>query len=98
MSTSPLTLVVFIKAKQATKQRLKDVLLDVTAKTRVEAGCINYDLHIARDDDSLFIIHETWQDKAAHDSHMNQPHLKNFLSLVEELVEGEVKGTWCRKL
>jgi quinol monooxygenase YgiN len=98
MNPNQLTIVVFIQAKQSTKQRVREELTQLAARTRTEAGNINYDLHVSNTDDSLFIIYENWKDQAALDSHMNEPYLKSFLGKTDELLAAPVDGTICKKL
>ena len=96
MSNTPqITIVCLIKAKQATKHQVKSELGNLAKMTRLEAGNINYDLHISAADDSLFIIYENWRNQAALDNHMSQPYLKDFLARQEELLEKPVEGNIC---
>ncbi len=97
MSNTPqITIVCLIKAKQATKHQVKSALGNLAKMTRLEAGNMNYDLHISADDDSLFIIYENWQNQVALDNHMSQPYLKDFLAKQDELLECPVDGKICK--
>ena len=58
-----MTVVVRIKAKPGMVPLVKQELLDLLAPTRDEDGCINYDMHQAVADDSLFLFHENWTSK-----------------------------------
>ncbi|MHB0946801.1 MAG: putative quinol monooxygenase [Sedimentisphaerales bacterium] len=96
MNTEQVTIVCLIKAKQATKNQVKKELSNLTNMTRLEAGCMNYDLHISAADDSLFIIYENWRNQATLDNHMSQQYLKDFLAKESELLERPVDGKICR--
>ena len=98
MNASQISIVCLIKAKEATKQRVREELKQLAAMTRNETGNINYDLHVSNADDGLFIIYENWKDQAALDNHMNQPYLKGFLGKAEELLERPIDGKICTKL
>ncbi|HZL13734.1 MAG TPA: putative quinol monooxygenase, partial [Verrucomicrobiae bacterium] len=45
---------------------------------RKEAGCINYDLHVAPDDPSKFLFYENWTSNAHLDAHGQTPHIQNL--------------------
>jgi quinol monooxygenase YgiN len=69
MSAKPLTLTVTFQARPGKEAELLGVLTGLLAPTRAEAGCINYDLHIAPDDPSKFLFYENWASKAHHEAH-----------------------------
>ena len=96
METEQITIVCLIKAKQATKSIVREVLVNLTENTRQESGNLDYTLHLSDADDSLFIIYENWQDQKALDNHMAQPYLKDFLSKQEDLLEKPVDGKICK--
>ncbi len=98
MSATQISIVCLIKAKESTKQRVREELKQLAAMTRKEEGNINYDLHVSNADDGLFIIYENWKDQAALDRHMNQPYLKSFLGMAEELLERPIDGKISTKL
>lgn len=98
MNSEKFSLVVTIQAKEQAKERLKQTLLSMAVETHKEPGNITYDLHESLDDDSLFIIHETWIDQAALDGHMNQPYLKSFRAASDELLAREVESTRCKRI
>lgn len=98
MNAAQITIVCLFKAKENTKQLVREELLHLADLTRKEDGCINYDLHVSNTDDGLFILHENWRDKAALDNHMNQPHVKAWRSKAEELLEQPADIKICTKL
>lgn len=98
MNADHLTIVCLIKAKETTKQQVKEELKNLAALSRKEKENINYDLHISKDDDQLFIIYENWKNQAALDNHMNQPYLKSFLAKTPELLECPIDGKICKMI
>jgi quinol monooxygenase YgiN len=98
MDDNQITIVCFIKAKEQKRQQVMKQLINLTQMTRKEPGNINYNLHIAKDDDHTFIIYENWKDQSALDYHMNQPYLKDFLQKEQELLEVPIDGTICKKI
>ncbi len=98
MNTGQVYIICLFKAKESTKQIVREELKQLAAATRKEKGNINYDLHVANADDGLFILYEIWKDQAALDSHMNQPYLKSFLSKLPELLERPADINICKKI
>ena len=54
------------------------------ADSRAEEGNINYDIHQAIDDPTVFVWHETWKNKAAIDEHFETSFFKDFFAKVEK--------------
>ena len=98
MNAGQISIVCLIKAKESTKQLVREELKQIAAMTRKEKGNINYDLHVSNADDGLFIIYENWKCQAALDNHMNKPYLKSFLGKTEELLERPIDAKICTKL
>jgi hypothetical protein len=59
MNTKPITLVVTFQARPGKEAELRKILTGLLMPTRKEAGCINYDLHVAPDDPSNFFFTKT---------------------------------------
>lgn len=55
--------------------------------TRLEEGCIKYDLHRDLENDKVFWFYEHWKDSETHSKHMNSSHLKEYMELTEGAVE-----------
>ena len=98
MNANQIMIVCFIKAKESTKKLVEEELTHMASMTHKEEGNINYDLHVSRDDDRLFIIYENWKNQSALDNHMNQPYLKSFLAKTDTLLESPIDVKICRKL
>ncbi|HEY3932893.1 MAG TPA: putative quinol monooxygenase [Verrucomicrobiae bacterium] len=94
MNTKPLTLTVTFQARPGKEAELLDVLTGLLAPTRAEAGCINYDLHIAADDPSKFLFYENWASKAHHEAHDKTPHIQNLRARINEISLPPVKTFW----
>ncbi|MFG0317205.1 MAG: putative quinol monooxygenase [Planctomycetota bacterium JB042] len=82
----PVTVVATIRAKPGREAETRAVLEGLLAKTRVEAGCLNYDLHVAADDPGTFLFHENWESKAHLDRHLESEHLTAFKARFDELL------------
>ncbi len=76
-------LVARLKVKDNAIEEAKQAALKIVADSRAEAGCVNYDIHQAIDDPTVFIWHETWKGKAAIDEHFETAFFKEFFAAVE---------------
>ena len=83
MSDETIVLVARLKVKDDAVEEAKQAALDIVADSRAEAGCVNYDIHQAIDDPTVFVWHETWKNKAAIDEHFETDFFKNFFAKVE---------------
>lgn len=73
--TDIITVVAIIKAKPGEEDRVRQALLDLIPPTRKEKGCINYDLHVSRDDPGRFVFLENWSTQADLDRHLASEHI-----------------------
>jgi quinol monooxygenase YgiN len=80
-----ITVIATFEARPGKEAELKQILLGLLAPTRKEAGCLNYDLHIAPDSPAKFLFHENWTSKALLETHLKSPHLAALLPRVDEL-------------
>lgn len=81
------SLVAKIQAKAGKEEALKAALIDLIDKTRAEAGCVNYDLHLGENDPSTFVFYENWATKTHWEAHNESEHIAGFMAAAEELVE-----------
>lgn len=96
--TTPITIVVHIKARPECKDTVRQRLLALVTLTTAEAGNVFYHLHEAVADPCHFIIYERWQNQAALDFHMRQDYLVGFLNDSSRLLSEDIRGTPCREL
>lgn len=88
MDQKKLTVVARVKAKPGKEEEVKKELLALTGPTRSEPGCINYDLHQALDNPSIFMFYENWKSKDDLDRHMESAHFQAWVGKAAALVEG----------
>lgn len=81
-----LTIVANIKARPDKIELVKSELLKLIATTRTEEGCINYDLHQDNGDPAHFMFYENWKSRDLWQTHMNAPHLSDYLKATEGAV------------
>jgi quinol monooxygenase YgiN len=85
MNAENIVLVARLKVKDGAVVEAKKLALSLVAPSRAEAGCINYDIHQAIDDETVFVWHETWTNKAAIDEHFEKPFFLEFFAKVQEI-------------
>lgn len=59
----------------------------MTVKPRVEAECLQNDLHLNPDEPNQLYFYEQWQTPAHHAAHDLTEHVSAFRAIQDELVE-----------
>lgn len=86
MKNTPLTIVAKIFAKEEKRALVKSELLKLIAATKVEKGCIDYDLHQDNEDPNVFLFFENWESRALWQEHMKNNHIAAFQQATEGAV------------
>lgn len=84
MSNEKIVLVARLKVKEDAVEEAKKAALAIVADSRAEEGCVNYDVHQAIDDPTVFVWHETWKSKAAIDEHFQTSFFQDFFEKVNQ--------------
>jgi quinol monooxygenase YgiN len=79
-----LTIVAHLYVREDKLEEAKQFLLDLIAKSRSEAHCLDYHLHQDNDNPMEFTFYENWTDRAAWDRHMELPYLKELAQRRDE--------------
>jgi len=87
MSSQKLTIVARILAKPESLELVKSELLKLIEVTRVEKGCINYDLHQDNENKNLFLFYENWESRELWQIHMKNQHLEDYIKATDGAVE-----------
>lgn len=85
MPDGKVTVIAKLKARPGLEDEVRKTLMALVAPTRSEEGCINYDLHRAQDDPSLFLFHENWVSREALDTHLAKPYLQGLMARSDQL-------------
>lgn len=85
MSDEKIVLVARLKVREDAVEEAKNAALAIVADSRAEEGCVNYDVHQAIDDPTVFVWHETWKNKAAIDEHFQTSFFQDFFEKVNKL-------------
>jgi quinol monooxygenase YgiN len=94
MSQEIVSVIAQIRAKQGSEERLQQELTALVGPSRAEKGCINFDLHRAAEDRGLFFFYENWSSKVDLDKHLEEPHIKVFLSKTDDLLAEPIAATF----
>ena len=68
-------------AHEGKEERLVEVLEEMTAPSRAEAGCLFYQAHRSTEDPRVFLLYEQYVDEAGYEAHQDTPH---FTRLIKE--------------
>lgn len=71
-----ITAVTFIHGIAGREEDLRQHLLSLAGPTRVEPGCVSYDLYRSPDAAYEFMRYEVWASPAALEAHKKTPHLR----------------------
>lgn len=96
MNDEKIVLIARLKIKSGSVEAAKQAALAIIADSRAEDGCLNYDFHQAIDDETIFVWHETWENKAAIDAHGASEHFKDFSTKIKDLVDEPLQITLIR--
>ncbi len=98
MNATPLTVIALLKAKPGQESVLRELLTSFIAPTRLEAGCLNYDLHETIDAPGYFAFHENWRSQADLDAHMKTPHISVGLAKAMLLITEPPQVILCHRI
>ena len=98
MNAKTVTVVAQIKAKPGEESQVRKELLSLVAPSRKDAGCVNYDLHQAKDNPAMFLFHENWLSEALLEAHLQKPDLKATFERVGQLVAEPPQITLWEKI
>lgn len=87
---SQVTNLAFFRAQSGQGEALGAALAALVEPTRLEAGCLNYDLHRSVDDAEVWFVYENWRSPEGFDAHMRSEHLQAFLKATPDLVAGTI--------
>ncbi len=80
-----------IKAKNGEKDKIIEKAQDLIESTRLESGCIGYDLFASTENDNVLMMLEKWENQSVLDLHMQTDHFKEFGKAIEEFLAENLK-------
>ena len=84
----PFTLIVVVKVKEGEGAKFEASFAKAQKATRMEKGCISYDLNRDADDAGRYLVYERWKSLAALEAHLKTDHIKALLADLPALVAG----------
>ncbi len=92
----PLTVIAYMRAAPGKREQLRAELESLIEPTRLEKGCITFDLHQGDQDPDVFFLYEKWETEAHLDAHFTTPHLRAGAAVIPELTDDS--GTTITRL
>ena len=81
------TCIAKITAKEEHSETVFSELTKIISPTRVEDGCLNYDMHTDNNNPSVFMFHENWESEQALDKHLESIHIKQCFEVIGDMLE-----------
>ncbi|MEZ5428215.1 MAG: putative quinol monooxygenase [Pyrinomonadaceae bacterium] len=82
-----------VRAAAGFAAEVKAACLALIGPSRLEKGCLSYDLHQAADDPNLFVFFESWASPADLERHLESDHAARFDRETEEMLAEEERIT-----
>ena len=74
------------EAKEGKAEELRKQLRNGASESWKEAGVLSYAVHELIDRPGVFMNIEVYRDEAAFKSHLETPHVKSFLGMLDDLL------------
>lgn len=98
MNEKALTVVVIFEAFPGKEEELESLLKTAVSPSRLDKGCLNYDLHLSLEDPTKFLFYENWESKQDHQAHMASTHIQDILKKVRPLCKEPQMVSFWKKL
>lgn len=82
-----------ITAKPGEKDKIVSKAQNLIQFTRLESGCISYNLYNGTEDNNTLLMLEKWENQDVLNLHMQTEHFKAFNTAVENILAKEVDIT-----
>jgi len=82
-----------ITAKPSERDKIISKSQDVIKSTRLESGCITYNLYASTENDNVLIMFEQWENREVLEKHMQTEHFLAFSATIEDLKAGDMDIT-----
>ena len=83
---SPIVVIATVTAEAGAEAALAEVLQTLVAPTRLEDGCLRYDLHRDPAEPAVLVFLETWASREAHQAHLGTAHFLDAKARQQGLV------------
>jgi quinol monooxygenase YgiN len=98
-----LTVVAIVYVKPGFEKQVEQELLKLVPLTHKEPGCLQYDMHVNIDLDTLkvnpkmYLFYENWRSREDLDLHMKMPYLKSWFDMAPKVTEKIELTIWEMK-
>lgn len=82
-----------ITAKPGKRDKIISKSRNLIESTRLEQGCVNYNLYASTEDDDVLIMLEQWKNQDVLDSHMQTEHFKAFGADIKDILAEDLNIT-----
>jgi quinol monooxygenase YgiN len=82
-----------ITSKSGEKNNIISKSRELIKSTRLEEGCISYDLYANIEDEDTLLMIEQWKNKEVLNTHMQTEHFKSFGMDIKDLLAKEIDIT-----
>lgn len=79
-----------ITAKPGKRDELISKSQDLIKATRLEPGCISYNLYASTENEDALVMIEQWENKEVLDTHMQTDHFKAFCGAAADILAEEM--------
>lgn len=83
----PVTFVYRLCEKPGFEQMVHDELSALIRKSRLEAGCLHFDLYRLADNRFCFFLHAVWENPDTLEAHSTSRHVSQFRAAVMRYLE-----------
>ena len=68
------------------------------AASRADEGCVDYTVYADLDHNNRFVLYEKWTTSDALEAHNQQPHVRDFVATVSDLLVEPFHVAWLRNI
>ncbi|MEL7670325.1 putative quinol monooxygenase [Methanobacterium sp.] len=79
-----------ITAKSGEKENIIAKAQDLIISSRLDPGCISYNLYTSTEDENVLLMLEQWENFELLQSHMQTEHFKVFGTATEDILADEM--------
>ena len=77
-----------LKAKSGEETKMEEALRGMVGKVAQEQETLEYTLHRDKQDPSVFLFYEKYEDAAAFKAHSTTPYFKELFDVLKPLLDG----------
>lgn len=91
-------MVAICRARPGMEGELQELVKDAAPWGRGKRGCLEYSVHLDREDPTKFVFYEVWENREALDSHRSDPGFHELIEKMVPLMEGAVEVILLERL